>query len=127
MALIDGWLPPTRQNWELVVYCFQFLPVVRFSLPSPPQFEHLLTACKITLLQWIVPWYGAGKTSGNSILNLPGRWAWISMEVFGASTLLYLMCTLPAKLDLAELPWQNKLMGGLFVLHLFHILARINA
>ena len=41
------------------------------------------------------------------------------MEVFGAATLLYLMSTLPAKLDLAELPWQNKLMGGLFVLHLF--------
>ena len=30
-------------------------------------------------------------------------------------TLLYVMRTLPAELELAELPWQNKLLGALFV------------
>lgn len=31
MALIENWLPPTRQNWELIVYYFQFFPIVRTS------------------------------------------------------------------------------------------------
>lgn len=37
------------------------------------------------------------------------------MEVPGFITLLYVMRTLPAELGLAELPWQNKLLGALFV------------
>jgi 3-oxo-5-alpha-steroid 4-dehydrogenase 1 len=116
MALVQDWLPPTRQNWKLVVYFFQFFPVVRWcALYSSAQ---PLTRYQITLVQWVIPWYGAGKTSGNSKLYLPGRWAWLTMEVPGFMTLLYLMNTLPAELDLAELPWQNKLLGALFVLPL---------
>jgi 3-oxo-5-alpha-steroid 4-dehydrogenase 1 len=116
MALVENWLPPTRQNWELVVYCFQFFPLVKIiRLSTHLHLENLLTYWQFTLLQWVIPWYGAGKTSGTSILYLPGRWAWITMEVPGFLTLLYLMKTLPAELDIAELPWQNKLMGALFV------------
>lgn len=28
MALIQNWLPPSRENWELLVYYFQFFPIV---------------------------------------------------------------------------------------------------
>jgi hypothetical protein len=43
------------------------------------------------------------------------------MEVPGFMTLLYVMRTLPAELGLAELPWQNKLLGALFV-RIYHLL-----
>ena len=28
MAIIDSWLPPSREHWELVNYSWQFFPVV---------------------------------------------------------------------------------------------------
>lgn len=28
MALVPGWLPPSRENWELLAYAWQFFPVV---------------------------------------------------------------------------------------------------
>jgi hypothetical protein len=31
MALIEEWMPPTRQNWELLVFYFQFFPLVRLT------------------------------------------------------------------------------------------------
>ena len=37
------------------------------------------------------------------------------MECPGFLTLLYVMNTLPAQVGLAELPWENKVMGALFV------------
>lgn len=42
MAIVEGWLPPTRENWGLLLTFWQFAyPVVRkhcstFSLPSHP-------------------------------------------------------------------------------------------
>lgn len=29
--MAENWIPPTRENWELVVYCFQFFPLVKCS------------------------------------------------------------------------------------------------
>lgn len=37
------------------------------------------------------------------------------METPGPLTLLYVMYTLPGQLGLAELPWENKAMAGLYV------------
>ena len=28
MAIVEGWCPPTRENWELLVYLWQFFPLV---------------------------------------------------------------------------------------------------
>lgn len=69
---------------------------------------------QITILQWGLDWYGAGKTSGKSVLNIPGKIAWTTMEVLGFITLLYVMNTLPEG-GILSLPWENKAMGGLFV------------
>lgn len=56
-----------------------------------------------------------GKTSVTSRLNLPGRLGWFTMEVPGFLTLLYMMRTLPAIHGIEDLPWQNKVLAGLFV------------
>jgi len=28
MAILPGWLPPSRENWELIAYAWQFFPLV---------------------------------------------------------------------------------------------------
>lgn len=58
-----------------------------------------------------------GKTSKPSLFNIPGRLAWLTMECPGFLTLLHIMRTLPAQHGLTDLPWQNKVLAGLFVLH----------
>ena len=63
----------------------------------------------------MITWYPHGKTSIESRLNIPGKIAWITMEVPGFLIVLYIMNTLPAQLGLNELPWENKVMGGMFV------------
>lgn len=69
-------------------------------------------------VQWLIKWYGMGKTSvTNSRLNIPGRIAWMTMELPGPLTLLYIMHTLPARQGIEDLPWQNKVLAGLFVIH----------
>jgi 3-oxo-5-alpha-steroid 4-dehydrogenase 1 len=57
-----------------------------------------------------------GKTSVHSRFNLPGRAGWLVMEAPGFMTLLYHMRTLPAQVGIEELPWQNKVLAGLFVI-----------
>jgi 3-oxo-5-alpha-steroid 4-dehydrogenase 1 len=70
---------------------------------------------QVTFLQWVIPWYGMGKTSTESMLNLPGKIGWLTMEITGLTTLLYIMFTLPGKIGIEELPWENWCMAGLFV------------
>ena len=40
MPIIEGWMPPTRENWELIVNIYQFsYPIVSSAppfIPSPP-------------------------------------------------------------------------------------------
>lgn len=58
-----------------------------------------------------------GKTSVDSLFNLPGRIAWFTMECPGFLTLLYTMSTLTADQGITDLPWQNKVLAGLYVMH----------
>uniref|UniRef100_L2FIB5 Steroid 5 alpha-reductase n=1 Tax=Colletotrichum fructicola (strain Nara gc5) TaxID=1213859 RepID=L2FIB5_COLFN len=99
MALVEGWLPPTRENWQLLSTVWQI------SYPI------------IGSMQYLISWYGMGKTSVVSRLNIPGRVAWFLMEAPGFTTMLYIMFTLPGKMGVEDLPWQNKVLAGLFVLH----------
>lgn len=55
-----------------------------------------------------------GKTSIDSRFNIPGKIAWIMMELPGVLTLLYLMYTLPAQNGISSLPMANWLMASLF-------------
>ncbi|KAE9574206.1 hypothetical protein CGMCC3_g9829 [Colletotrichum fructicola] len=99
MAIVEGWLPPTRENWQLLSTVWQI------SYPI------------IGSMQYLISWYGMGKTSVVSRLNIPGRVAWFLMEAPGFTTMLYIMFTLPGKMGVEDLPWQNKVLAGLFVLH----------
>ncbi|KAL3959549.1 hypothetical protein ACCO45_004666 [Purpureocillium lilacinum] len=99
MAIIEGWLPPTRAHYDLILRVWQFA--------FPP----------LASIQWLVRWYPMGKTSVASRLNLPGRVAWMTMEAPGFLTLLYLMSTMPERHGIDDLPWQNRVLGGLFVIH----------
>ncbi|KAJ3472062.1 hypothetical protein NLG97_g11321 [Lecanicillium saksenae] len=96
MAIVQDWLPPTRENYETLVFIWQFL------YPF------------IGSLQWVIKWYGMGKTSVKSPFNIPGRIAWMGMEAPGFLTLLYIMNTLPQQHGIHDLPWQNRVLGGLF-------------
>jgi len=60
-----------------------------------------------------------GKTNTPSRLNIPGRLAWLTMECPGFLSLLHAMRTLPSQagLTLSDLPWQNKVLAALFVIH----------
>ncbi|KAI0484416.1 3-oxo-5-alpha-steroid 4-dehydrogenase [Xylariaceae sp. FL0804] len=98
MAIIEDWLPPSRQNYETVMWWWQFMPL-------------------FASYQWFISWYGMGKTSVQSRLNVPGRIGWLTMEAPGFITLLYIMKTLPAEHGITDLPWQNKVLAALFVIH----------
>ncbi|PNY25984.1 Uncharacterized protein TCAP_04080 [Tolypocladium capitatum] len=100
MAIIQGWLPPTRAHYELILKLWQF---------SYPVFG----SCG-----WLFAWKGmGGKLPAPSRFNMPGRVAWLTMEVPGFLTLLYIMRTLPQQHGIHDLPWQNRVLGGLFVIH----------
>lgn len=66
-------------------------------------------------MQLFISWYGMGKTSVRSAFNLPGRVAWVLMEMPGFTTVLYMMKTLPQMHGIDDLPWQNRVLAGLFV------------
>ncbi|KAF2178123.1 3-oxo-5-alpha-steroid 4-dehydrogenase [Zopfia rhizophila CBS 207.26] len=98
MAIVQNWMPPSRENWELICRIWQYFPV-------------------ITTIQWILDWYPQGKTSTDSRFNIPGKIAWATMEMAGFITLLYIMFTLPSELGIKELPWGNWTMAGCFTIH----------
>ncbi|KAL8997843.1 MAG: hypothetical protein Q9188_006230 [Gyalolechia gomerana] len=98
MAILETWLPPSREHWELMNYLWQFFPL-------------------LTLFQWITDWYPQGKTSASSRLNLPGKYAWAVMETPGFVVLLYCMLRIPIIRGIEKLPAANWLMAALFTLH----------
>lgn len=98
MAVVQDWLPPSRENWEALCHVWQFFPV-------------------ITAAQWIVEWYPQGKTSIESRFNIPGAIGWATMESVGFITLLYIMVALPRELGIDALPIGNWTMAGCFVIH----------
>ncbi|KAK4655816.1 hypothetical protein QC762_305730 [Podospora pseudocomata] len=98
LGLIPNWYPPTRENYDLILSLWKWFPA-------------------FASLQWATTWYGMGKTSLPSPLNLPGRLAWLTMESPGFLTLLYTFFRLPPQLSVTDLPWQNSVLAGLFVIH----------
>jgi 3-oxo-5-alpha-steroid 4-dehydrogenase 1 len=98
MSIIPGWLPPSRENYELIKTGWSLFP--------------LLTAG-----QWLTDFYPMGKTSVISKFNLPGRWAWAAMESVGPITVLYCMLTIPQTVGVSSLPWGNWTMAGLYTMH----------
>ncbi|RKF64162.1 Uncharacterized protein C9.08c [Erysiphe neolycopersici] len=103
--------PVSKDTWVQVTTVFQYFPL-------------------IAVIQWFVSYYPAGKTSIISRLNLPGKLAWITMEVPGFIIVLYYMCSIPLRnkninssldgrimLAWNELPAENIVLAALFVIH----------
>ncbi|KAL4873198.1 hypothetical protein BDV12DRAFT_182436 [Aspergillus spectabilis] len=105
---------------------FNALPPLRdFFPPTPEAYITLLNVWQyfplITILQWFTSWHPAGKTSAkNSIFNIPGRLGWFAMEITGPINLVYILTTLPPKLNIHILPLPNKLLAFLYLLHYFN-------
>ncbi|KAL8848117.1 MAG: hypothetical protein Q9221_006837 [Calogaya cf. arnoldii] len=98
MAVVQSWLPPSREHWELINYLWQFFPL-------------------FTSVQWLVDFYPQGKTSIPSHFNIPGKFAWAVMETPGFVCLLYCMFSIPATQGIQKLPAANWLMAALFSIH----------
>ncbi|KAF2864119.1 3-oxo-5-alpha-steroid 4-dehydrogenase-like protein [Piedraia hortae CBS 480.64] len=96
--ILSNWFPPSRDTWQLLAYAWQFFPIM-------------------TVSQWIISWYPQGKTSVESHLNLPGRYAWCVMEMPGFLTVLYCMLALPPKLGFDSLPTPNWALASCYTIH----------
>ena len=71
---------------------------------------------QITLSQRFGDYYPQWKTSVQSLLNVPGKIGWATMEIPALLLLLYTMFTLPQQNELqSPLPWVNWAMAGLYV------------
>jgi 3-oxo-5-alpha-steroid 4-dehydrogenase 1 len=128
MSLIQDWLPPSPGNWTLIVNTFTYFPVVRPHPHPSPQIEPELhfkynvttnsanAQWQITAVQWLTAYYPMGKTSTNSCLNIPGKLAWILMELPAPFLLVYTMTGLRAMLP--PPPRENLVLAGIYVCHL---------
>ncbi|CAG8177498.1 unnamed protein product [Penicillium nalgiovense] len=91
--------PPTPAVYTSVLCCFQYFPLM-------------------TVIQWILSWHPAGKTSSQSIFNIPGRIAWSAMEIVGPINLIYSMVTpSPYAPSFTDLPKSNILIVALYCIH----------
>lgn len=72
-------------------------------------------------IQVVIPLFGMGKHSIESRLNIPGKLAWVTMEVPTLILTGYIANTLPSQVGIpggfSGLPGPNKLMLALFMLH----------
>jgi hypothetical protein len=118
MAILQNWLPPSRENWELICTVWAYFPLVRLPRKFPSYAAHmhlLIEMLQVTTAQWVLDWYPQGKTSIESKWNIDGKWGWATMESAGFVVLLYIMYALPRELGIGELPWGNWTLAGCFV------------
>ena len=116
LELIPGILPPSKENWELIVYAWQFFPLVRRYREQSK--APILTRLQFTAVQWLIDYYPQGKTSVDSRFNIPGKWAWFIMEIPGFLIVNYCAQVIPVRIGLSEgLPWANWTMIGLYTIH----------
>ncbi|KAJ5963582.1 uncharacterized protein N7479_003458 [Penicillium vulpinum] len=91
--------PPTPAAYTPILYGFQYFPL-------------------ITVALWILSWYPAGKTSSQSVFNIPGRIAWSVMELVGPINLIYTMTSpSPYSPSFTDLPKPNILIVALYCTH----------
>ncbi|KAJ5542200.1 hypothetical protein N7461_008203 [Penicillium sp. DV-2018c] len=91
--------PPSPIVYTSILFCFQYFPLV-------------------TVAQWVLSWHPAGKTSSESIFNIPGRIAWCAMEIVGPINLIYSLATPAAHSPtLSNLPTSNILVASLYCIH----------
>ncbi|KAJ5339150.1 hypothetical protein N7452_005878 [Penicillium brevicompactum] len=110
-ALVSTWealpsisklAPPAPGVYTAILHYFQYFPLM-------------------TTIIWFLPWHPAGKTSADSVLNLPGRIAWCAMEIVGPINLIYnLMLPSIYSPSIADLPASNIMVASLYCIHYFN-------
>ncbi len=114
MAIINSWLPPSREHWEMLNWAWQFFPLVSRMKPNTEE-SSLICCSQLAVGQAFTSYYPSGKTSVVSRFNIPGKIGWFTMEIPSIIIMLYNMVYLPQQLGISKLPLPNKLMAGLFV------------
>lgn len=95
-SILDSYFPPTRAQWELLVWGFSVLPYA-------------------TIVLYFRPLILMGKHSITSRLNINGRFGWFIMEAPGFITLWTVLLGVKQQLGIETLPWMNYLMATLYV------------
>ncbi|KAA8903173.1 3-oxo-5-alpha-steroid 4-dehydrogenase-domain-containing protein [Sphaerosporella brunnea] len=95
----NGIAPLSLANWQLLLQGWKY-----FTLVAP--------------IQLAIDWYPMGKTSAKSIFNVPGKPAWIMMELVSPLTLLYTIYTNPSRTG--PLPKAHVWLTTLYCMHYFH-------
>ncbi|KAK2763943.1 hypothetical protein FQN54_009562 [Arachnomyces sp. PD_36] len=96
---LDSFFPPTPEAYAFLLNIFQLFPL-------------------FTIIQWLTEFHPQGRTSlPSSRLNINGRLAWCAMESVGPLNLIYILTTLPPQLSLPALPFWNKVVASLYLLH----------
>lgn len=125
-TLVGELFPPTPRVFGLLLAFFRAFPFVGTRVHGH---QHSLIDIQFSLLQWtpLGELQAMGKTSGDSKLNLPGRYAWAAAESIGPVNLIYILFALPAKLKPSPqasssflgtgLPMQSEILGCLYLLH----------
>lgn len=113
---IPSFYPPSPAAYTTLLTTFQYFPVVSNTTPKSSKSTSLMKITQCTILQWLLSWHPAGKTSyKNSLFNIPGRIAWCIMEIVGPLNLIYnLSLSSPTFTDL---PAANQLVAALYCIH----------
>jgi 3-oxo-5-alpha-steroid 4-dehydrogenase 1 len=82
-------------------------------------FRIVLTDFEVAPVQLAIDWYPMGKTANKSVFNLPGKPAWVCMELVSPLTLLYTIYTNPSRTT-EPLPKAHVWLTTLYCMHYFH-------
>ena len=111
--------PPPSLTGELVSYCHHLL-LFSCRTSYPPRYPSQYKATpvnayvvQVTAIQWLTPWYPMGKTATSSHLNIPGKLAWMLMELPAPLLMLYTMTSL--RPSLPSTPTENVVLAGVYV------------
>ncbi|KAF8422117.1 3-oxo-5-alpha-steroid 4-dehydrogenase-domain-containing protein [Tirmania nivea] len=96
---IPGFLPITRENYDLLLTYWKWFPIVG-------------------IIQLLTSFYPTGKTSlPTSLFNLSGRLAWITMELPSPLLLLTTSLLVSTKVFHTTLPLKNILLVAMYLIH----------
>ncbi|KAI5784668.1 3-oxo-5-alpha-steroid 4-dehydrogenase-domain-containing protein [Geopyxis carbonaria] len=97
----NGLLPLSHHNWSVMLTYWKY-----FTLVAP--------------VQLLLDWYPMGKTSLPSVFNLPGKPAWVTMEIISPISLVTTLYTVSSTTSQEKLPPVHLLLTVLYLMHYFH-------
>lgn len=113
---IPFFYPLSPATYTTLLTGFQYFPVVSNTTPKSSESTSLMKITQFTILQWLLSWHPAGKTSyQTSLFNIPGRIAWCIMEIVGPLNLIYNLSL--GSPTFTSLPAASQLVAVLYCIH----------